>query len=398
MTIIFSIMDNENIGLCGRTKEISQIQDYLKSCIDAKKSGVLYLAGPPGTGKTMSIQYVLNRLKSISILNLNCAKAQSSKVILKSMCRGVGLERFANASEVEMIERLTKKFSSRVSKPYLIVLDEMDRLPKSKNEDLFKQIFSWPNESNSKLILIGIANTFNLDPRFLSRKDRTKFMKIIFTPYKSKQIREILRWYLENDENFEGSQVDMPALQLISAKFADTGDIRGAVNALRSCLDDTSKSNRKKYTHPQSAQPKEDSIYPTPPSTPPLTPRKNTTNIASVSTSIRKRSIKSLYEDDSAPFQHEFILTCIYKLCSTKERSTKVSTCTALAEKILLRLNFRMTNNELVSILDNLEAQGMIRFKKGKGFDRIVLLATESQIDDHIKNKDQILTILNRYE
>lgn len=392
----------EQEGLCGRNEEIAKVREFITSRIKSKKSGILYLTGPPGTGKTMSVKYVLDGIRSVGILKINCARVSSSKYILSSLCNSVDLQKFSNSSESEMISRLTKKFSSRISEPYVILLDEMDQLPKSRSEDLFKKIFSWPEETHSKLILIGIANTVNLTSRYrticsIIGKDDSHVVKIVFKPYSSNDIKQILRWYLENDENFEDALVDQKAIDLIAMKCSrDRGDIRGALNALRSVLDDVNQQNHK----PTSPTPKDISHYPTPPSTPPpITPCKESrTNIASVANSIKKRSKRTNYKDDVFPFQHQVVLTCIQKFCSkSKASSMPLKQCTDLSLILLKDLGIDSSTDDIRCVIDNLQTQGLITLKKGRDTMRLMLLASECELTSLIQRKDMILTSLKKY-
>lgn len=381
-------MDDES-GIRGRCEEIKKIRSFITSKIESKTSGILYLTGPPGTGKSMSIQYVLDQVKQVPTVSLNCLRASSSKTILSRLCRSTGLDKFINHNESEMMARLARKFTGRTCEPYVIVLDEMDQLPKSKNVDLIRTIFSWPNQANSKLILVGIANTVNLTSKYetiskLIGKDNLHITKVIFRPYTTNDIKEILNWYLENDENFEDANVEPRALNMIAAKYArDNGDIRGALNALKNCTDDTVKKQRR---------PLETSNYPTPPST----PCKEPTTILSVATSTKKRQRDTNYIDDVFPFPHQVILICIYKLCSkARDFTTDSLTCLHLIEEVLQKYGIRSSRPEIKSMQEILEMQGLIILKKGRPREKIVLKASETELSNLVKRKDMIMDLLN---
>lgn len=384
-------------GIRGREKEVGEIHEFITSKIKSRNSGILYVTGPPGTGKSMSIHSVLDQIKTAPKLSINCLQAQSSKAILSNICRSVGLDKFTKCNESEMISRLSKKFTCRTCETHIIVLDEMDQLPKSRNVDLIRTIFSWPKQSHSKLILIGIANTVNLASRYQAMssifgKDYQHFTKIIFKPYNALQIKSILEWYLDNDENYEDAKVDPKAVTMISAKFAkDNGDIRGALNALKSAIEDTNE-------RPDSCDEFNETTiqYPTPPSTPPATPCKDKTNLSSLVNSIKKRQRLTSYIDDAFPFTHQIILTCLIKLSAkTKGFSIDSKLCERLISMVLLKFDIRTSLDDYRAMLDNLETQGLIAFKKGRPREKIVLRASETELNDLVQRKDMIMSLID---
>ena len=57
-------IDSENlVEIFNREKEHKKIEDFLKETITRKKSGLMYLCGHPGTGKTSSLNAVLANLR-----------------------------------------------------------------------------------------------------------------------------------------------------------------------------------------------------------------------------------------------------------------------------------------------------------------------------------------------
>lgn len=390
----------DETGICGRNKEIEQIKSFISSKLDTRTSGILYLTGPPGTGKTMSVKYILDHCidKALPRININCLRSQSSKTILTKLCQLVDLDEFTKCKEADMISRLTKKFSQRTCGSYLIVLDEMDQLPKSKSADLLRTIFSWPSCSSSKLILIGIANTVNLTSRYqtlshILGQDCTQVTRIVFRPYNSKDIIAILQFYLENDENLKGALIEPKALSLIAIKSAQTGDIRGAINALRSSIDDTKELKQQPVT-PQK------SLYPlTPPSTPPSTPqpaspcKEKTTNIASVLNSVKKRQRTTFCQDDKFPFGSQVILTCLQKLRSkTQNHMVDFKLLQTTVTNTLSKFGFSSSKDDYRAMLDNLELQGLIALKKGRPRERITLRASEEELTQLVQQRDTILS------
>lgn len=394
---------DKDLGICARDKEIKQIFKFVLDNVKANDSGILYLTGPPGTGKTMSVNLVLDRVdKGLPKIHLNCFKANSSKAILTRICEKLKINT-SRKSEPDMIALLAKKFSGRTCQPFLMVLDEMDQLPKSNNSNLFRTIFSWTRLEFSKLIIIGIANTLNLTARCqtvvnILGSEYSQVEKIIFRPYSSKDINSILNWYLENDENFEEALVDPKAVEMISKKFArDRGDIRGALNALRSAVDDGLVERRQKA---KTKSPEKTEQFPTPPSTPPPSPCREATNLASVANSVRKRQRESHYENDCALPNHEIVLICLQKLCSTnKDGGVDKREFYGKLSNILQKYSGGTSALDIDAALEQLEMQGLLVFKKRPGMksNRIILRASESEVSRLAKNEKIISNFIQKF-
>lgn len=377
--------------MIARNKQIDAIEKFITTRIDQRNSGILYLTGPPGTGKTMSIQHVLNTLKTtnkykdVRKVDINCMRIQTAKSILAKICRDIGLEKqvTAKSTEADMISKITRKFSGRNSDTYLFVLDEIDHLPTSKNLNLIKTIFEWPKLQFSKLVLVGISNTLNLTSRMetlnsLLGTDTKAISKIIFKPYTASDIKSILIWYMENDENYQDAEMDPRALEMIAKKFSrENGDIRGALNACKSTLEDAVRSP------PQLSIPNQTS-----------TPKARAT-LGSTATSIRKRQKNTNFQDDVFPLNHQLVLFCVNQLItSTKQPSIDSIKCYSLFLKLAQRFSMSEDRTCFQYIMESLESQGLVRLKKTrtkKTVDcKIILLACESEIDAKIIRKELI--------
>uniref|UniRef100_A0A6G1SN60 Cell division control protein 6 n=1 Tax=Aceria tosichella TaxID=561515 RepID=A0A6G1SN60_9ACAR len=388
---------DKDFGICGRNKEISEIQQFISDHVEQNKSGILYLTGPPGTGKTMSVNLVLNKVDNIGKIHLNCFKATSSKSVLTKIWEALNMGSSTRKNESEMIAKLASKLSGRTCKPFLMVLDEMDQLPKSSNSNLYSTLFSWTKLSFSKLIIVGIANTLNLTSRCqtvvkILGSEYNQVQKIIFRPYSSRDISSILNWYLENDENFEEALVDPKAIEMISKKFArDKGDIRGALNALRDAVDDVLTVNRQKKKKEEDER--RFQSFPTPPSTPPPYPCKEKTNIASVANSVKKRQRQSHYHNDNALAHHEIILVCLHKFCSaSKDGGVDKRELYGKVSDILARYGSDSSKTSIDASLEQLEMQGLLVFKKRAGMQspRIILKASDSEVKQLAHNEELI--------
>ena len=73
--------------LCGRTKELQQIFEFIYNCIHKLNGGILYICGSPGTGKTASVKMIL---KLVTEETENCSvwtTKTTLKVTFLQFCR-----------------------------------------------------------------------------------------------------------------------------------------------------------------------------------------------------------------------------------------------------------------------------------------------------------------------
>lgn len=104
----------------------------------------------------------------------------------------------------------------------IVLIDELDALITTK-QTLLYNLFDWPCHQNSKLLLISIANTMDLPERLQSKiTSRIGNNRLVYEPYTSSQIKDILQSRLQNMNIFEAKSLD-----LVSKKVAQySGDIR----------------------------------------------------------------------------------------------------------------------------------------------------------------------------
>jgi len=122
----------------------------------------------------------------------------------------------------------------------VLVLDEIDQIETSikQTTDLYK-IFEWPFLKNSKLILIGIANSLDFTDRILPRlelKPECKPKIVNFTPYSKEDIISIVKDRLSSVTEANGNQpiIEDRALSLCATKVAaSNGDIRKVLDICR---------------------------------------------------------------------------------------------------------------------------------------------------------------------
>lgn len=224
-------------NLPGREKELAKLTEFFTESLATKTAASMYICGPPGTGKTACLSKLLktkqfaNKFKTVY---LNCTGIASIAGIYKQICSEFGLR---PSTEKENLQKI-RKYLTNCPKMILMVLDEVDQLVGQKQSVLYT-IFEWPALADSKLLLIGIANSLDLTDRMLSRLNakcelRPKLMH--FAPYTKQQIVDIFKSRLDE----AGMQTVFPAVtvQLLAAKVAAvSGDVRRALDIGRRVIE-----------------------------------------------------------------------------------------------------------------------------------------------------------------
>ncbi len=175
---------------------LKDIASTISYSLESGKSSNIFMVGPPGTGKTASVRYVLRELSSYSPLTfqtyINCWVYRTRYSIVSFLARSlkIPVPRRGVAPD-EAYDRIFSKLND--ARGAVIVLDEVDRLARESSEVLYD--FSRMHEFlDVPVVVITIANTetflYWLDPRIHS----TLFSrKLEFAPYTVPQLKDILR-------------------------------------------------------------------------------------------------------------------------------------------------------------------------------------------------------------
>ena len=243
----------------GRDDERAELKRFLEERINAKTGGILYVSGPPGTGKSALVNEVCGELDgqdSVKTTQINCMSIRNSKDIFGRL-----IEEFLNTSdewEGDEFAMLRRVFipRKRAVNVYLVVLDEIDHLLTLDLEMVYK-LFEWSLQKTSQLILIGIANALDFTDRFLPRL-KARHLKpqlLPFLPYAAPQITSVisnrLRSLLSSDTTASADFVPFihpAATQLCARKVASqTGDIRKAFDICRRAIEVVENETTQKF-------------------------------------------------------------------------------------------------------------------------------------------------------
>jgi archaeal cell division control protein 6 len=228
-----------------REDQIQEVANILAPALRVERPSNLIVYGKTGTGKTLSIKYVLHSMSKI---------AKDNDIPLKKIYLNCKLKRIAD-TEYRLIAQLIKEFGrtvpatglptdeiynifySLVDKEklmILLVLDEIDQLTKKIGDEILYNLTRINSElKNAQICLIGISNNLifseNLDPRVKSSLSEEE---LIFPSYNALQIQDILR--KRADEAFHSEVVQPGVIEKCAAYAArEHGDARRAIDLLR---------------------------------------------------------------------------------------------------------------------------------------------------------------------
>jgi len=231
--------------LIGREDEITVITEFIKKCTSTNKSSSLYISGAPGTGKTACVKTICknSQVKELleEVIHLNCMASSSPLELYKQLATSLGAESSINKLGCQKFIEKNCTFSTDHDKMILVVLDEMDQLDSNDFEVLYK-LFDLVSVRNSRIIMMGIANSLDLTDRMLPRlqtneKLKSKLELLNFKPYDQSQLVRIIESRLPEGVN-KFSSIDKNAIQLAARKISSSsGDVRKLLNTVQRTIE-----------------------------------------------------------------------------------------------------------------------------------------------------------------
>ncbi|XP_055983885.1 cell division control protein 6 homolog [Sorex fumeus] len=384
--------------LPAREKEMDVIRNFLREHICGRKAGSLYLSGAPGTGKTACLNRILQdlkeQLKGFKAVLLNCMSLRSAHAVFPAIAQEICPEGAAPPTGKDMLKKLESSMTAQKGPMIVLVLDEMDQLD-SKGQDVLYTIFEWPWLSNSRLVLIGIANTLDLTDRILPRlqaREKCKPQLLNFPPYTKNQIATILQDRLTQASRDQ--VLDDAAIQFCARKVsAVSGDVRKALDVCRRAIeivesDVKSQTLLKPLSERQS------------PCQSPVPKRVGLAHISQVMSGVdgNRMGVSQAGTPDSFPLQQK-ILVCSLLLL-TRQLKTQEVTLGKLHEaygKVCRKQQVTAVDqSECLSLAELLEARGILGLKKSKEtrFSKVSLKIEEKEIEHALKDRTFIGNIL----
>ncbi len=189
----------------GNQTAISKLQRWLKSWDnEIPKQRAAFLHGPPGIGKTVSVEALAHDL-SMELIEKNASDHRTEQKI----------RQFAG---------LASQYRSFSGKKRIILLDEMDGVYGTVDRGAIPAITKIINDTRCPIVLI--ANDF-WDKKFVAFRNKKKYLVIKFKkPQATHVLKHLKRICIE-----EGITAEDEALKFIAQR--SEGDIRSAVNDLQ---------------------------------------------------------------------------------------------------------------------------------------------------------------------
>ncbi|KXZ54607.1 hypothetical protein GPECTOR_4g672 [Gonium pectorale] len=233
-------LNNRSGGLPCREAEKAVLRRFIGQAVEegGDSPGVLYICGVPGTGKTACVMEVLGGVRpqaqtsGVQLVILNALQLPSPQHVYSKLWERMSGQRWGPARALKALEEAFSGGSGSGSgrrHMTLLIVDEIDVLI-TKDQAVLYNLFEWPLREGSRLAVLGISNTHDLDSRVLPRiASRLSGSKLAFNPYNFEQLKEILTSRLQGV-----SAIARGAIEFCARKVASTtGDVRRALELLR---------------------------------------------------------------------------------------------------------------------------------------------------------------------
>ena len=246
-------------ALIGREEEKDQIMSFLQAAIsgdptDNKSS--IFIAGPPGVGKTASVRATISELQdaqskgtipNFDFISLNGMEMRHPFEAYARLWEELDSENSrcspeAAAAKLEAFFTTKPLDATDKGRVAVVLVDEIDYLVTKKQSVLYN-LFDWPIRalecgSKNRLIVLGVSNTLNLPERLHPRvQSRIGSRRCYFKSYSFQQTVAILKAKMKQASP-DYSVFDEDAIIFASRKTAAlSGDLRKAFHICRAAAE-----------------------------------------------------------------------------------------------------------------------------------------------------------------
>ncbi len=228
-----------------RDEQITKIAQILAPSLRQEKPSNLFIYGKSGTGKTVSMNYISDQIRTMAynkkiplkIVYINCKLKKISDTeyrLIAQLAREFGKEIPPTGLPTDEVYNIFYKTLEEESSTIILILDEIDELVKKAGDELLYNLLRMNSGlKKSSTSLIGISNDLlfanNLDPRVKSSLSEEE---VIFPPYNAVQLQDILQ--KRAGEAFKEGVLGDGVIQKCAAFAArEHGDARRALEVLR---------------------------------------------------------------------------------------------------------------------------------------------------------------------
>ncbi|KAK9855793.1 hypothetical protein WJX84_007438, partial [Apatococcus fuscideae] len=191
--------------MLGREAEHQRITAFVEEALEPGAEGqCLYISGVPGTGKTATVRDAMRCLRRraecgevapFQFVELNSLQLPSPQHAYCQLFEAMTGDRRGPSAAAAALEELFSsagKRSGSQQRLTVLLVDEMDLLV-TRRQSVLYNLFEWPGRKNSRLAVIGVANTMDLPERLLQRiASRLAGRRLNFHPYTRAQLQAIL--------------------------------------------------------------------------------------------------------------------------------------------------------------------------------------------------------------
>lgn len=242
-----------------REEQIESVASILAPALRGERVSNLFVYGKTGTGKTLSVEYVRNKIlekskglgnDNLQFIYLNCKLkkvADTEYRILAELIDKLGGSVPATGLPTEAVYSKFVEIIDKKKQIVIIVLDEIDQAVQKISDDFIYNLTRLNSElKNAQISLIGISNSLtfmdNIDPRV---KSSLAEEELVFPPYDAIQLKDILRTRAERA--FGEGVLDEGVIAKCAAFAArEHGDARRALDLLRVAGELAEREGKKK--------------------------------------------------------------------------------------------------------------------------------------------------------
>ena len=172
-------------------------------------------------------------------------KLSNANQVYSSLYEGLYGERASPAVALKTLEKSFSKLSAKKSSssrssrnPVVLLIDELDVLV-SKRQNVLYNLFDWPHQPNSFLIVVAIANTMDLPEKAFTNRisSRIGLKRVNFSPYTHQQLFQIVESRLKDLNVFKPAAIEYCARKVAAV----SGDARKALDICRRTIENFQK-------------------------------------------------------------------------------------------------------------------------------------------------------------